>query len=100
MKVLTQSRTKDQIYYSKHRQQILDNLNTLIRCECGCWTTKSNIYNHKKSNRHINLMVKDDNKSKYHKCEDCNSYVQNMPIHIRTKKHLKNMSKKNDLKVC
>jgi hypothetical protein len=64
--------TKDQRYYLKHRNKLLEKMNSYVQCECGQWTTKSNIYNHLKSKRHFEL-IKDN--TKFHYCNDCKSYV-------------------------
>ena len=79
--------TKDQKYYQKHKNKILEKLNAYVKCECGQYTTQSNIYNHLKSKRHANLMKKNHN---YAYCEECKTFVKNITIHKYTKKHNKN----------
>ena len=69
--------SKDQRYYKKHRDKLLAKLKTKIKCECGQLTTISNIYNHKKSKRHTELLK---NNKKYQYCNDCNNYVKNVAI--------------------
>ena len=78
--------SKDQRYYLKHKEKILSKLNTYIKCECGQWTTKSNIYNHIKSKRHTELLKKN---KKYNYCECCKTFVKNISFHKKSKKHIK-----------
>ena len=78
--------TKDQRYYLKHREKILKKLNNYLKCDCGQWTTKSNIYNHIKSKRHTELLKKN---KKYHYCESCKTFIKNKSIHKKSKKHIK-----------
>ena len=53
-------REKNKEYYQKYRQENREKLNLKqsqkVECECGCIITKTNIYTHRKSQRHINLM--------------------------------------------
>lgn len=80
--------TKDQKYYQKHRDRLLEKLNSNVKCECGQWTTKGNLYNHIKSKRHFELLKKND---KYKYCDKCKTFIKNYSLHKQSKKHQKNV---------
>jgi hypothetical protein len=40
-------------YYAKHRSHILDTMNVLVECECGCKVRKSLLNKHKRMKKHL-----------------------------------------------
>lgn len=44
-------------YYKEYYEANKDKLNEKITCECGCVITKQHLSAHKKSQKHINLMI-------------------------------------------
>jgi hypothetical protein len=43
-------------YYEKNKTTILKNMKEIVKCECGCEVTKSNLKRHTSNKKHIDLM--------------------------------------------
>jgi hypothetical protein len=43
-------------YYIKNKDRILENISTLVRCECGCKVQNQKLERHKKSTKHQKLL--------------------------------------------
>ena len=43
-------------YYETNKTTILKNMKEIVKCECGCEVTKSNLKRHQTSKKHISLM--------------------------------------------
>ena len=50
------AKLRDEQKYLKFKETILSQNKEKVVCECGCEITKGSLYNHKKSQKHIDLM--------------------------------------------
>jgi hypothetical protein len=44
------------VYYEDNKEKILEKRKEIVKCECGCEVTKSNLKRHKSNKKHISLM--------------------------------------------
>jgi hypothetical protein len=49
-------KVKDKMKYEKNKDKILEKLKEIIKCDCGCDTSKCHLIRHQKTNKHIKLM--------------------------------------------
>ena len=88
---MDESKPNQRIISDEMRQKTNEYYKTLVQCECGITIMRGNIYNHKKSKKHFNLML---NKETPNNFKEILNYVKKLEEKID---HFKLLEEKIDL---